>query len=414
MTGDVIKSFLVGLGFDVDDSSLAKFNKSIESAAIRVTALYASINVASTAIVAGITDISEGFEKLGYEYRIISPIINKTLMLRQELLKAYSAAGINITKVVQESVKLNMSITKTKFALEAIYKSVGSRFFTLLTKQSELFRMNIYKNMPKIQAALEKFIFVIFRAFEAVTELGIRLWSILTRVYDFFVRLDKATDGWSTIILGVVAAWKLLNLSFLATPLGLLIAGLTTLLALFDDYQTFKEGGQSLFDWSSLVPVLTQVGIIFDRLLDTVLALFKALTAILHLDFGGFIGALKGVLDALFGISDSIDKIFRLFGGENVNKILDLRDSADKSIKDFFTGNPNVSQNIQNNPVGSGVLANPVGSNVQTSNTSQSVQQATTININGTSDAQSVGKAVGGEQSKVNFDLVRNLRGATR
>ena len=87
MTGELIKSFLVGLGFGVDDASLAKFNQAIASATLRVAALYGSIKVAAAGIVFGLSDISEGFEKLGYEYRIIAPAINKALVLRRELLE---------------------------------------------------------------------------------------------------------------------------------------------------------------------------------------------------------------------------------------------------------------------------------------------------------------------------------------
>src|ERR1019366_5580168 len=104
---NVIKSFLVGLGFGVDDASLAKFNKAIASASLKVAALYGSTQVAASGIVLGISKISEGFEQMGYEYRIIAPAINKALTLRRELLKAYSAAGINIVKVIQSSVRLN-------------------------------------------------------------------------------------------------------------------------------------------------------------------------------------------------------------------------------------------------------------------------------------------------------------------
>ena len=83
MNGDVIKSFLVGLGFGVDDASLAKFNKAISSATLKVTALYASTEVAASGIVYGISKISESFEQLGYEYRLITPAINKAIVLRR-------------------------------------------------------------------------------------------------------------------------------------------------------------------------------------------------------------------------------------------------------------------------------------------------------------------------------------------
>ncbi len=224
MTGEVIKSFLVGLGFDVDDASLAKFNKAIVGATVKVAALYGSIKLSSAAIFYSISKISEGFEEMGYQYRLIAPAINKAILLRNELLKAYAAAGLNIQKAVVESVKFNFALTKTKFAFEAIYKSVGVRFLPLLTQQMDIFRRQIYANMPKIQDRLEKFIQVIFQAFNATIILGTRVWSILERVYDFFAKLHEATGGWSTVIVGVIAAWKLLNLAFLATPLGAILA----------------------------------------------------------------------------------------------------------------------------------------------------------------------------------------------
>lgn len=416
MTGEIIKSFLVGLGFGVDESELAKFNKAIQSAAVRVTALYASINVAAGGIVKGISDISEGFEKMGYEYRIIAPAINKALVLRRELLRAYSAAGINITKVVTESVKLNMSLAKTKFALEAIYKSVGAKFFTLLTKQSDIFRNNIYKNMPKIQAALERFVKFIFKAFEAVTTLGVRLWSILTRVYDFFVSLDKATDGWSTIILGVIAAWKLLNLEFLATPLGMIITGLIAILALFDDFKTWQEGGKSLFDWTSFVPVINAVTDALTSMWNVMKNIGEALgdvVAAIYLAFtGNGMVALDAFKDALSKLLDMVKNLW-----ESLKGLGGVAGAIGNWASGLFGGGDqaqNVAANIKNNPTTRPVNA-PIGSNsINNAQTNQNVHQQTTITVNGSADAQSTGKAVASQQSRVNFDMVRNLKGATR
>lgn len=417
MTGEVIKSFLVGLGFDVDDGSLAKFNKSIESAALRVTALYATVNAAASGIVYSIANISEGFEKMGYEYRIIAPAINKALVLRQELLRAYSAAGINITKVIQNSVKLNMSLDKTKFALKAIYDSVGSKFFSLLTKQSDIFRKKLYENMPRIQAVIERFVKFIFKAFEAVTILGARVWSILTRVYDFFVALDKATDGWSTIILGVVAAWKLLNLSFLASPIGMVIAGLVALLALYDDFKTFQEGGKSLFNWEPFIPVIDAVTEslkslrdVWKSIVDIIGNVILAFVSLFKLDFRSFFSSLQ----------DSLNSVLKLFGnlGSYVSNMKDIGLSTSKFIGGqvanlFGDKGGNVAANLQNNPANQ-PLGNPIGSSSQHNQTNMNVKQQTDINIIGSADANSTGRAVAGEQSKVNFDMVRNMKGATR
>lgn len=416
MTGDVIKSFLVGLGFGVDDSSLAKFNRALASATLKVTALYGSIKLMSATIGYSITKISEGFEQMGYEYRIIAPAINKALILRRELLKAYSAAGINIQKVVQDSVKLNFSLDKTKFAFEAIYRSVASRFFPLITKQSDIFRAKLYANMPKIQAALEGFVKFIFKAFEAVTELGVRLFSILTRVYGFFVMLDKATSGWSTIILGVIAAWKLLNLSFLATPFGVVLMALTAILALWDDFQTFLEGGQSLINWGSettkimvglagaVAAVAGAVGVVI-LAMRAYAAAQAAVNAIMLLNPIGLIIAGTVALIGLLGIL--------IFKWENIKKgFMDFFGGLGSHIINFVGGSANVASNLQNNPAVR-PLNNPIGASAG-NQTNQNVQQQTTISVQGSADANAVGKAVAGEQGRVNFDMTRNLKGATR
>ncbi len=417
MNESVIKSFLVGLGFSVDKQSLKEFNDSILKASARVTALYGSIKAATAAIVYGISKISEGFEQLGYEYRIISPAINKTLMLRRELLKAYSAAGINITKVVQASVKLNYSIAKTKFALEAIYKSVGSRFFELLTKQSDNFRKQIYANMPRIQASLEKFVKFVFKAFEATVILGNRIWSILTRVYDFFYQLHKATDGWSTILLSVVAAWKLLNLAFLATPLGQVLTGLLAILALYDDFKTFQEGGKSLFDWTSFLPVIDAVKKGMEAVKNVITAIYEVIGNIIlafyqlfKLDFSGFADSMKNAFKAVLDVFAKVVEYYKALAGIAGASV----SWAGKTIAGFFGDNPqNTAANIQANPT-TRPLTTPIGGNVTNSQSNQNVSQQTSINIIGSADANATGRAVANEQNKVNFDLVRNMKGATR
>lgn len=404
MNGEVIKSFLVGLGFDVDDSSLAKFNKAIETASVRVTALYTTIQVAAAGIFYSISKISEGFEQMGYEYRIIAPAINKAIMLRRALLQAYQAAGINITRVVQQSVLFNYSLAKTKFALEAIYKSVGAKFLPLLTKQMDVFRSKIYANMPKIQAALQGFVQFIFKAFEATSQLGVRLWSILSRVYDFFVDLDKATSGWSTKILAVAAAWKLLNLEFLATPLGATIAGLVALLALYDDFKTFQEGGQSLFDWTKVAGFVQQLLSFGENFLNIMKdaahylgVLFDIALKLIHLDFKGAFAEIPDLFRAAGKvIGDLIDRVVSLF---NIFKTL--------GSSDFLGGkSPYVNpSNFATPPVNPATINN--GSN-------QTVSQQTSITVQGSADANATASKVANQQSQVNYNMVRNLKGATR
>lgn len=395
MTGDVIQSFLVGLGFDVDDSSLSKFNNAIAGAAAKVTGLYAATTAAATGIFFGISKISEGFEEIGYQYRLIIPAINKTVALRREMMHAYSAAGVNLQQVVVSAVRLNFSLAKTKFALEAIYKSVGARFFGFLTKQSDAFRTKLYANLPKIQATLEKLVASVFHLFQAATDLGLRLWSILTRVYDFFVKLDAATNGWSTIILGVVAAWKLLNLSFLATPLGAVLSGLLAILALYDDFETFQEGGQSFFNWTKAIPYIYAVR-------DALFAIWKAF---------------DGITDAVASLIVAFAQLFQGDFSAAFRSWASYADTLKNSLEGIFGKYGGLIGNAAANTLGVGALVSPtLGSNIQnsTASTNNRVDQKTNIYLQGTADTQANANAIASQQSNVSKATIRDLGPKTK
>ena len=389
MSDEVIKSFLVGLGFGVDESSLAKFNRAIGSATLKVAALFGVIDGTTGAIAGFTTQVSKDFERLGYEYHIIAPAINKALLLRRELLKAYSAAGINISEVVRNSLRLNLSLTKTRFAFKAIYESVASRFFPLLTQQSDLLRAKLYANMPKIQLVLERFIKGLFHAFDATIQLGTTLFSVLGRIYDFFFDLDKATDGWSTIVLGLVTAWKFLNLEFLATPLGMLAALAAAILVLYDDFKTFGEGGKSFFNWTAAIPYINAVT-----------------------------GALRYMWSILQGISDTIGNlilsVYQLFKGDFSGAGSSLVD-AFKRLLTTGNGLDLAAANFRNTGPGGIPLAPPLGGN--TANNSQqnlNVSQQNNTTIVGVPNAESAEHARSYGQYLDNLSLVRDLKGSVK
>lgn len=417
---DVIKSFLVGLGFGVDDGELAKFNKAIATASVRVAGLAAGVTAAASAIGYGIAGVSKDFEDIGYQMRLIAPSINRVLYLRQQLLQAYARAGVNISKVVQESVRLNISLAKTRFAFQALYQGVASKFFPLLMKQSESLRNALYANMPKIQAILERFVGLIFASLTAIGQLASRMWSLLGRVYDFFVALHKVTNGWSTIILGAAAAWKILNLAFLASPLGILLALGVAILALYDDFKTAQEGGRSLINWSSdltrnlegLVIVAAAVATAFAAwsILESLIGIIEAfnaalaITAAIEVIMAAPFYAVAAAILAVVALLDLLDKKWNIFGG-HVSGF--FTGTADR-VTDFFKGGGNL--NAADTAAWNHGLASPLGSSTSNRNSNVTLNQQTNMNIVGSADATSTAKMVAGEQSKGNQNLVKNMK----
>jgi hypothetical protein len=405
MNGEVIKEFLVSLNFGVDDSSLQKFNSAIASAGTRVAALGAAVVGAATAIFYGISNISQSFEDMGYEMRIIAPAINKALVMRNALLDAYRHAGVNLVKVVQQSVLFNLSLAKTKFALDAIYKSVGARFLPMLTKQLDIFRNKLYANMPRIQAGLEKFVKFCFSAFSIVVQLGERIWSILTRVYDFFAMLDEKTNGWSTIILAVVAAWKLLNLSFIATPIGAVITGLLALLAIWDDFKTHQEGGESFFNWDT-GPMIKIVNL-FQTMYDLVKGIAGFIGDAANGDFSGLSADISKVTQAFMSLNTVIDGLLSSFHVGWIDKLLSWRDGAESTM---MTGLATGSTSMY----GGAPFANAqLGAGPGAGGVSQNMNSNATINVQ-TSDPTAAANQVLGAQKNVNADASRNLKGRAR
>lgn len=405
MSGDIIKSFLVGLGFEVDDQSLAVFNKGIENAAKKITGLYAAVTAFTGGIVFAFSKISEGFEEMGREYHIIAPAINKALILRRELLKAYGAAGINIRKTIVDSINLNLSLTKTKFALEAIYKSVGSKFFGLLQRQSDSFRKRLYENMPFIQNALETLVKGVFKAFDIAVQFGERLWNILTRVYGFFVDLDRVTNGWSTTILALVAAWKFLNLEFLASPIGIIFALGAALVVLYDDFKTFKEGGQAFLDWNSdAVKAFTGLGVViagvaaawflWNRALIVYEALAPVVTAVTWAFNAAMAASPIGLVVIAVGALIAGLTILALKWDTVKKGFVDFFSGVGGKFLDFVAGAPNLTASV-NNLTAPAQLATPLGSNVS-NNASQTnnVTLNQSVNSTGVTDASKVGSRV--------------------
>lgn len=420
--GEIIKSFLVGLGFDVDESSLSTFNKSIQTAALRVTALYGAINAFAGSMVYAFSKISEGFEEMGYQYHIIAPAINKAIVLRNELMKAYGAAGINIRKVIVDSINLNMSLTKTRYAMEAIYKSVGSKFFGLLQKQSDAFRKKLYENMPYIINVLTKLVNIVFKAFEGVTQLGQRLWSILSRVYEFFKDLDSATNGWSTIVLGLIAAWKLLNLEFLATPLGMILAGLVAILALYDDFKVWQEGGKSFFNWGPVVPYINMVADALNYLKGIFLSMVDVVGNVVLAFYQLYKGDKGGALDSLKNAGQALVDVYSKFWDilKGINGVLSaVGSNAVDLVKGLFGDDINKASSRVQQGAGAQGPANlfpgsPLGAGSGGATTNVNAQFQTDINITGSPNADATARATAGQQQGVNRDFVRNLKGATR
>lgn len=441
MTGEVIKQFMVGLGFEIKDGELSKFMDALKSTAVRVTAVSAAIAASAAGIFATVAKASSEFEKLGYEYRLIAPAINQYVIMRNEMMKAYRAAGINLREAITYAVKFNVSLEKTQIAFKALYMGAASKFFPQMTKTMDKFRQSLYANMPKINAIIVKVVSFLLKVFENLVQLGTRVFSVLGRVYEFFSYLDKATGGFSTAIIAVIAAWRLLNLSFLMSPIGLILLGFLAVLALIDDFMTFDEGGDSLLNWGPVIPIIKALKEAFTafmevakQLVDTVWPKIKAMIDVMAPYIKDILGgAFEAVVIIIENLFQTMTKIFGAVGSllkGNVKEALgSFAGAIATGVGDTASGLFDTAKNTGGKVVGRMLgwgdgdtqaagkdgKGSPLGADgAKGAGASNSINQNTVININGSKDPHATANAVAGKQSRVNYDMTRNMKGYSK
>jgi hypothetical protein len=91
MSDDVLKEFLVGIGFKVDESSLKKFNTQLAAVEKQVMSIGKIVAGTATAIVAGVAVISRQMENLYYASQRTGETVGNLMALR------YAAGQIGLT-----------------------------------------------------------------------------------------------------------------------------------------------------------------------------------------------------------------------------------------------------------------------------------------------------------------------------
>lgn len=126
-------------------------------------------------------------------------------------------------------------ITKTGF--QVIVMQAGKALIPVLRLLNQLIQSGIHafsQLNPQIKQGLA---------------VGLR-FAMLALMFGAFIKVFAAIARFLPILKSFIGLLKLLNLAFLASPIGIILALAAALGALYDDYKTWREGGKSLFDWS--------------------------------------------------------------------------------------------------------------------------------------------------------------------
>ena len=250
------------------------------------------------------SDLGARFAQMPYylsnAYAQALGIDEKTLMAMREGMGQFSdeyremlaKAGMDS----QEAAKSSHEFMNEVRSLGAAFVILGQKVATTLTGKLSgdlrRFRDGVVDNFGRVAGIVEKVASGVLFVADVVSTLALRGMQAIGAVVDWFNGLDGTVKTIIETVAALGLAWKLLSAGFLATPIGRIVAVGTAILALYDDYKVWKEGGKSLIDWEQWEPGIKAAGAgirwLKDLLSDMMyraIAAVDAINAIWHRDW---------------------------------------------------------------------------------------------------------------------------------
>lgn len=242
------------------------------------------------------------------QYAQMLGIDENTLMAMRRGMNGFTAdyqsmlqkTGFNADKAAVHSNKFMTSMRGLTSLFGIMRDKIGSNLAGGLAGSLDSLRRRILDNFPKIEDTLTRVIKGVIWLANAFTRMAWRLIQGAGSVIDWWKRLDDGSKNLLKIFGALLVAWRLLNSAFLKSPIGIITTLILAIGLLYDDYQTWKEGGKSLIDWSKWEP-----------------AIEKAKKAILWLR-----DKLLGLKDSVGGWQNALEILATFIAGVWVTKVL--------------------------------------------------------------------------------------------
>ena len=342
MSADVIKEFLVSLGYKIDAQQERRFIGSIAGATAKVAALGAAATAAATAVVGAVSVISNQLEQLYFvsqrtkasaeniqavgfaasqlgssaaaatgslealarfirsnpgstgliesigvqtksangelrdtadimsdigkrlsqmpfyraqAYANVFGIDEKTLMALRQGIGEFSAeyksmlhaAGVDAQQATAQAHAFMVQLRTLEQAGSILLMKIGANLAAALGPNIQRLRERFVDNFGRITKVIESVAKLVLFLADITTTLGLRVVEIVDWMIDKWNGLNATTK---TVVEGIAA----IGTALLVLDANPILALASAILLLYDDYQTWKKGGQSLIDWGKWKP----------------------------------------------------------------------------------------------------------------------------------------------------------------
>ncbi|EFP4108546.1 lytic transglycosylase catalytic [Shigella boydii] len=198
------------------------------------------------------------------QYAQMLGIDENTLMAMRRGVGQFSAQYSEMVKAIgfnadQAALSSNRFMTSLKSLGEMAGMArdkIGSNLADGLAGQIDNLRKKIIENFPKIEVTITKVIKGILWLGEIVGRGAFWIVDGVGDIIEWWGKLDAETKTLIEVIGGLVVAMRILNSTFWMSPIGLITGLIVALGLLWEDYKTWKEGGNSLIDWEKWQPAI--------------------------------------------------------------------------------------------------------------------------------------------------------------
>lgn len=253
-------------------------------------------------------DLGEKFAGMPYyranAYAQALGIDEKTLMAMRQGMGQFSAeykdmlhrAGVDSQEAAKSSHAFMVEVRSWGAAIGVLVQKIIGQMTGPMGDGLHRLRESFVKNFDWIAAVIGGVLGIVGRIVGAIAALGARFGEVIHWVAQWFEHLTPAGKGLIETIIGITVAWRALSLAMMMSPLGIVIALATAILALWDDYKTWKEGGKSLIDWSAWEPgieaAINGIKFLASAIADIVNGLGRMGADMVHdiLSIGGMVG----------------------------------------------------------------------------------------------------------------------------
>ncbi|OSZ15402.1 lytic transglycosylase [Klebsiella quasipneumoniae] len=164
------------------------------------------------------------------------------------------AIGYNADVAAVSSNKFMTSLRSFGLMAGMARDKIGSNLADGLAGSLDRLRRQILENFPKIEGAITAGVKGVLWFGEIIGRVVYRLIQLTGDIINWWKSLGTETRQVIEVFGALMIAWRLLNSAFAMSPIGRVIMLGAALIGLYDDYRTWKEGGQSLIDWGKWEP----------------------------------------------------------------------------------------------------------------------------------------------------------------